>query len=76
MMGYGFYKLGEKNTRDNFWKIKQRQYREAFLPYIQAEADMNFLVTQNAQRKEEAEVMKNVPGWEVILTLDEALQTV
>ena len=64
-MGYGFHKTAQYNKRGN--KLKEEIYntRMALAPYLQAEADRVFVQRQAKFHAWEAEVMKDVPGWEV-----------
>eukprot|EP01018_Ginkgo_biloba_P030194 Gb_04416 [translate_table: standard] len=47
--------------------LKQEKYaaRKAILPLIQAEEDERFVKEWKKALDEEAEIMKNVPGWKV-----------
>uniref|UniRef100_A0A7R9U1N8 NADH dehydrogenase [ubiquinone] 1 alpha subcomplex subunit 13 n=1 Tax=Pinguiococcus pyrenoidosus TaxID=172671 RepID=A0A7R9U1N8_9STRA len=62
---YGFYLLGEGNRKRRRVKEETRNMRIALAPMLQFEADVAFLKQREEDLKKEAEVMKDVPGWEV-----------
>lgn len=65
MIAFGFYRVGQKNQEDNKRKLAERQTRYAIAPYLQAEADREFMVRELINLKKEAEIMKDVKGWKV-----------
>ena len=62
---YGFYKVGQTNKQTNQQKYLERKARYAVAPVLQAEADREYLERELKNLKKEAEIMKNVDGWEV-----------
>ena len=65
VIGYGFYKVGKGNDARRKLKEEKREARVAILPFLQAEDDARYNKAKAAFLAEEAEVMKDVPGWEV-----------
>ena len=64
-MGYGFYKTAQYNRYQNRLTEEKINTRMALTPFLQAEADRVFVQRQAKFHAWEAEVMKDVPGWEV-----------
>eukprot|EP00252_Welwitschia_mirabilis_P014416 TRINITY_DN31687_c0_g1_i1.p1 TRINITY_DN31687_c0_g1~~TRINITY_DN31687_c0_g1_i1.p1 ORF type:complete len:140 (+),score=23.79 TRINITY_DN31687_c0_g1_i1:110-529(+) len=62
---YGMYKVGQGNKERNQLKREKFAGRSAILPLLQAEEDLRFVKAWQAYLKEEAEIMKDVPGWKV-----------
>lgn len=65
MMSYSFYRLGNFNVKRRMLRKEKREIRLAITPLLQAEEDARFVVQRDEYHKWEAEVMKDVPGWEV-----------
>lgn len=63
MTTYGFYQIGETNREKRLLNKENRESRMAILSYLQAEQDRAMTKTIDEFNKEEAEVMKNVPGY-------------
>ena len=64
-IAYGFYQIGQTNTKNNRQKYHERKARYAIAPILQAEADREYLERELINLKKEAEIMKNVEGWKV-----------
>lgn len=62
-VGIGIYYLTAKKVRRD--EIEMRSAQNVILPLLIAERDREFLRQLRRNRDEEAELMKNVPGWEV-----------
>lgn len=62
---YGFYQVGQGNIERNRQKVREREIRYNIAPLMQAEADREYAQRERAILAKEAEIMKNVPGWEV-----------
>ena len=62
---YGFYQVGQLNQENNRQKYLEREARYAVAPILQAEADRNYLERELKLLQKEAEIMKDVEGWEV-----------
>jgi len=65
MIAYGFYRVGQGNQERNQQRLAERQVRYALAPILQAEADREYMRKEMENLKKEAEVMKDVPGWQV-----------
>ena len=65
IIAYGYYKVGQYNIERNQQKMQERKVRYALAPVLQAEADREYMVRETANLKKEAEVMKDVAGWQV-----------
>mmetsp|Transcript_39663 Transcript_39663/g.126749 ORF Transcript_39663/g.126749 Transcript_39663/m.126749 type:complete len:122 (-) Transcript_39663:868-1233(-) len=65
VMAYGFYKVGQTNIERR--KVKQEKYqaRLNIIPVLQAEEDARYVAEKAIRDAQEAEIMKDVPGWEV-----------
>lgn len=61
-----YYLTAKKVKRD---EIEMRSAQNVIFPLLIAERDREFLRQLRRNRDEEAELMKNVPGWEVMLIL-------
>lgn len=61
---YGFYRVGQHNTEQNGIKLEDRKARYALAPVLQAEEDAMYLLREKAIKDREAEIMKNVPGFQ------------
>lgn len=61
-----YYLTAKKVKRD---EIEMRSAQNVIFPLLIAERDREFLRQLRRNRDEEAELMKNVPGWEVRLIL-------
>ncbi|KAJ0392973.1 hypothetical protein P43SY_009107 [Pythium insidiosum] len=59
----GYYLVGQHNKHQREVKRDERERRVAMLPFLQAEADVEFLKEQEKVLEEERKIMKNVPGW-------------
>lgn len=60
---FGYYKVGQHNKHHREVVREERERRIALLPFLQAEADVEFLSQQEKVHDEEAKIMKDVPGW-------------
>ena len=65
VMGYGLYKVVTSNRARNVLQKEKEDARWSILPFLQAEEDFRFIKAESDFHKFEAEVMKDVPGWEV-----------
>jgi uncharacterized membrane protein affecting hemolysin expression len=65
MICYGFYQVKKSNQERNYQKLAERQIRYNLAPFLQAEADRVYMQKEAENLKKEAEVMKDVSGWEV-----------
>eukprot|EP00270_Netrium_digitus_P006569 TRINITY_DN19152_c0_g1_i1.p1 TRINITY_DN19152_c0_g1~~TRINITY_DN19152_c0_g1_i1.p1 ORF type:complete len:145 (-),score=50.44 TRINITY_DN19152_c0_g1_i1:200-634(-) len=65
IIAYGMYQVGQGNLKRRELKKEKMDARMAILPLIQAEEDARFVRERKKQLEEEAELMKNVPGWKV-----------
>lgn len=63
LTSFGFYLVGQHNQRHRATQRDERERRIALLPFLQAEADVEFLEKQEKILAEEREIMKDVPGW-------------
>eukprot|EP00002_Diphylleia_rotans_P003737 TRINITY_DN1261_c0_g3_i1.p1 TRINITY_DN1261_c0_g3~~TRINITY_DN1261_c0_g3_i1.p1 ORF type:complete len:123 (+),score=35.70 TRINITY_DN1261_c0_g3_i1:61-429(+) len=61
----GLYKLGQGNIQRRAVADEKRAAKKAILPLLQAESDASFVRATAEANEKEAEIMKNVPGWEV-----------
>lgn len=61
----GFYLVGQGNLERRADAEEARTARTNILACLQAEEDRRYVQQYAAQRAEEEEVMKNVPGWKV-----------
>ncbi|TDH66445.1 hypothetical protein CCR75_005777 [Bremia lactucae] len=59
----GFYLVGQQNQHQRAIAKEERENRIALLPFLQAEADVEYLTQEKHMLDKEREVMKNVPGW-------------
>ena len=62
-MALGFYRVGQNNTERTAMKVAERRLRFQMAPYLQAEADQEFLARERRIMDEQKEVMKDVSGW-------------
>ncbi|CDF32270.1 GRIM-19 superfamily protein, accessory subunit of the mitochondrial membrane respiratory chain NADH dehydrogenase, involved in animal cell death programs [Chondrus crispus] len=65
MMSYGFYKVGTFNVKRRMLRQEKKEVRFAITPLLQAEEDVRFVAQRKEYHEWEADVMKDVPGWEV-----------
>ena len=65
MIAYGFYKVGQSNQEKTIAKLHERQVRYTLAPYLQAEADREYLQRELMILAKEKEIMKDVAGWKV-----------
>ncbi|KAI9595224.1 GRIM-19 [Syncephalis fuscata] len=63
--GYGFYHVIQSIKETNEIKREKLWARIHLVPMLQAETDRDHYRREQALQAEEAELMKNVPGWEV-----------
>lgn len=63
LTSFGFYKVGQHNQHQRAVSREERERRIALLPFLQAEADVEFLSHHEKVVDEEAKIMKDVPGW-------------
>ena len=64
-VAFGFYRVGQYNKQMNGEKLEERRARYAMAPILQAEEDRWYMERENQILKQEAEIMKDVPGWTV-----------
>lgn len=67
-----YYLTAKKVKRD---EIEMRSAQNVIFPLLIAERDREFLRQLRRNRDEEAELMKNVPGWEVRFILHSTEET-
>ncbi|TMW69504.1 hypothetical protein Poli38472_001660 [Pythium oligandrum] len=60
---FGYFLVGQHNTHARDVARDERERRVAMLPFLQAEADVEFLKEQEKVLEEERKIMKDVPGW-------------
>lgn len=65
LTSFGFYMVGQHNQNHRKLAQEERERRIAMLPFLQAEADVEFLAQQERVLEEERKIMKDVPGWSV-----------
>ena len=65
VVAYGFYRVGVCNKQRNGEKLEERKARYAMAPVLQAEEDRWYVEREREILKQEAEIMRNVPGWKV-----------
>lgn len=66
---FGMYKIIEANKLRREWRREQRDVRLALVPFLQAEADVQREFLKCKLHEKEAELMKDVPDWEVGATV-------
>lgn len=59
----GFYALGQSNIERREYRQEKLQRRAYLLPFLQAEADARYEQARRKAVAEEAEIMKDIPGW-------------
>ncbi|RLN14345.1 hypothetical protein BBJ28_00022634 [Nothophytophthora sp. Chile5] len=59
----GYFLVGKHNKHQREVLKEERERRIALLPFLQAEADVEFLEQQKQILQQEREIMKDVPGW-------------
>ncbi|TYZ58187.1 hypothetical protein PybrP1_003842 [[Pythium] brassicae (nom. inval.)] len=59
----GLYLVGQHNQQHRKVATEERERRIALLPFLQAEADVEFLAQQEKVLDEERKAMAGVPGW-------------
>lgn len=62
---FGYYKVGQHNQRRREVDRDERERRISMLPFLQAEADVEFLRENEKVLEQERKIMKDVPGWVV-----------
>jgi NADH dehydrogenase (ubiquinone) 1 alpha subcomplex subunit 13 len=62
---FGFYRVGKYNRAKSAEKLETRKARYAMAPVLQAEEDRWYVAREEQNLRKEAEVMKNIPGWNV-----------
>ena len=65
MICYGYSQILRANNERNQEKLQERANRYAIAPILQAEADRQYMLREYFILQKEAEVMKDVPGWQV-----------
>lgn len=65
MFVYGMYKVHETSVQTRERRRERRELRVALAPYLQAEEDARFIKARAEAKDLEAEIMKEVPGWDV-----------
>mmetsp|Transcript_17372 Transcript_17372/g.29460 ORF Transcript_17372/g.29460 Transcript_17372/m.29460 type:complete len:133 (+) Transcript_17372:208-606(+) len=61
---YGFIQVGRTNRERAVQRMEERKLRYAIAPFLQAEADLEYIAREKQLLKREAEVMKDVPNWQ------------
>ena len=64
-MAYGFYQVAQSIIARRALAAEKLDARTALVPVLQAEEDRRFVAKRKQFLAQEAEVMKNVPGWKV-----------
>jgi NADH dehydrogenase (ubiquinone) 1 alpha subcomplex subunit 13 len=64
VMAFGFYRVGQGNRHRREIRLEKVARREALYPILQAEEDRSWVARKEAAVKKEAELMKDVEGWE------------
>lgn len=62
-MAWGFYRIGQTNHEKSAKKLAERRLRFQMAPFLQAEADLEFLVRERDIMDQQKFVMQDVPGW-------------
>eukprot|EP00538_Stauroneis_constricta_P013813 CAMPEP_0119548586 /NCGR_PEP_ID=MMETSP1352-20130426/2471_1 /TAXON_ID=265584 /ORGANISM="Stauroneis constricta, Strain CCMP1120" /LENGTH=136 /DNA_ID=CAMNT_0007593895 /DNA_START=84 /DNA_END=494 /DNA_ORIENTATION=- len=62
---YGFSRLGASNKKRSEQELFERQQRYALVPLLQNEADRVYLMRRKKILEREAQIMRDVPGWQV-----------
>nr|XP_054756156.1 NADH dehydrogenase [ubiquinone] 1 alpha subcomplex subunit 13-like [Lytechinus pictus] len=65
IMTFGFVTLAMSNKQRRKWIQEDRESKIAILPLIWAEKDREMLLRLQYNREQEAEIMKDVPGWTI-----------
>jgi NADH dehydrogenase (ubiquinone) 1 alpha subcomplex subunit 13 len=65
LTSYGYYRVGQANKARRALERDERERRICMLPFLQAEADVEFLREHERVLEEERKIMKDVPGWVV-----------
>ena len=65
MFAYGMYKVHQGNVQTREQRKERRELRVVLAPYLQAEEDIRFLKARREAKQIEAEIMREVPGWDV-----------
>jgi len=62
-MGYGWYRLAQ-GMRENRELVRERTWARIYMtPLLMAEQDRDSVRRYYSDKKREAEIMKDVPGW-------------
>jgi NADH dehydrogenase (ubiquinone) 1 alpha subcomplex subunit 13 len=64
-MIYGYYQMHNTNMHQRELKQEERAVRLNLVPFLQAESDARYVRDRAMYAEWEANVMKDVPGWEV-----------
>jgi NADH dehydrogenase (ubiquinone) 1 alpha subcomplex subunit 13 len=62
---YGFYQVGQTNIERRKEQYHERRARYAIAPFLQAEADREYLERELVILQKEKEIMKDHPDWVV-----------
>ncbi|XP_070542945.1 NADH dehydrogenase [ubiquinone] 1 alpha subcomplex subunit 13-like [Ptychodera flava] len=62
-MTVGFIGLCLNNRRRRRWKFEDQEAKITLMPILMAEEDRRLLIEMKKLREQEAEIMKDVPGW-------------
>uniref|UniRef100_A0A7S3ES85 NADH dehydrogenase [ubiquinone] 1 alpha subcomplex subunit 13 n=1 Tax=Haptolina ericina TaxID=156174 RepID=A0A7S3ES85_9EUKA len=65
LFGFGFYKIVQGNKLRREWKREEMDIRMSVMPFLTAEEDVQSVFLQSKKLENEAELMKDVKGWEV-----------
>jgi NADH dehydrogenase (ubiquinone) 1 alpha subcomplex subunit 13 len=65
IMFWGFSRLGAGNKKRAEQKLFERQEKYTLVSLLQNEADREFLMREKKLQAQEAQIMSEVPGWEV-----------
>ncbi|KAK8827258.1 NADH dehydrogenase (ubiquinone) 1 alpha subcomplex 13 [Blastocystis sp. ATCC 50177/Nand II] len=64
-VGFGIWRMMYGIRKMNEMDQERFNARLAMAPFLQAEEDIRYCAEEDAKLKKEAEVMKDIPGWEV-----------
>jgi NADH dehydrogenase (ubiquinone) 1 alpha subcomplex subunit 13 len=62
-MMYGFHRVGQCNHERTAMKVAERRLRFQMAPFLQAEADLEFLKRERDILEQKMWVMQDVKGW-------------
>lgn len=62
-MAWGFYRVGQTNHEKSAKTLAERRLRFQMAPFLQAEADLEYLVRERDIHDKQKFIMQDVPGW-------------